>query len=167
VSERMVGSLRRLDDGKGAVRMEDLYDTDIDDLWSAVTDPSRLARWVATVEGDLRVGGQVHARFTSTWEGPGRIDVCEPPRRIQVTWEPGTSDEHVQEATLVSMGDGKTRLVIERRGIPLDRIAAVGAGWQAHMEHLGAYLSGGQPGAWRPRWVELTPAYQRLADALP
>ena len=79
---RIVGTLARTEDGKGAVRMEDLYDTDIDDLWSALTDPRRLARWIADVAGDLRLGGQIHARFTSTWEGPGRIDVCQAPRRL-------------------------------------------------------------------------------------
>ncbi len=40
---RIVGSLRSAD-GKGVVRVEDRYDTDIDDLWSALTDPGRLAR---------------------------------------------------------------------------------------------------------------------------
>jgi len=73
---RILGTLRRTEDGKGAVRMEDLYDTDIEDLWSALTDPRRLTRWIADVEGDLRLGGQIHARFTSAWDGPGRIDTC-------------------------------------------------------------------------------------------
>ena len=50
---RILGSLRSAD-GKGIVRIEDRYDTDIDDLWSALTDPGRLARWYGQVEGDLR-----------------------------------------------------------------------------------------------------------------
>jgi uncharacterized protein YndB with AHSA1/START domain len=166
VSERILGSLRRLDDGKGGVRVEDVYDTDVDDLWSAVTDPSRLARWVAMVEGDLRVGGRVHARFTSGWEGPGRIDACEPPRRLLVTFEPGTPDETVQEAVLTPVGSGQTRLVVEDRGIPLDGIADYGAGWQAHVEDLAAYLSGGERGDWPRRVAELRAAYERLAEAL-
>jgi len=41
------------------VRVEDRYDTDIDDLWSALTDPGRLVRWYGQVEGDLRLGGAV------------------------------------------------------------------------------------------------------------
>jgi uncharacterized protein YndB with AHSA1/START domain len=79
---RILGSMRRLDEKRGVVRMEDVYDTDIADLWSAITEPERLARWIATVEGDLRVGGTVQTRFTSTWEGPGRIDVCEAPNYL-------------------------------------------------------------------------------------
>ena len=43
-----------IEHGKGTVRMEDIYDTAIADLWSALTDPERLARWVCTVTGDLR-----------------------------------------------------------------------------------------------------------------
>ena len=43
--QRIVGTLR-IADGKGVVRTEDRFDTDIDDLWSALTDPGRLARWL-------------------------------------------------------------------------------------------------------------------------
>ena len=48
---RILGSVRSAD-GKGIVRMEDRYNTDIDDLWSALTEPGRLARWIAEVEGE-------------------------------------------------------------------------------------------------------------------
>lgn len=162
---RIVGSLRRLEDGKGAVRLEDLYDSDVDDLWSAVTDPRRLARWIADVTGDLRRGGRIHARFTSGWDGPGRIEVCQAPHRLVVTMAPGTPEETVIEATLVAE-KGKTRLVIEERGIPVDELVGHGAGWQAHVEDLTAHLEGRQASDWRARWTVLTPAYQDLAGGL-
>src|SRR5215471_4023633 len=64
---RILGSLR-LADGTGIVRIEDRYDTDIDDLWAALTDPGRLARWYGDVDGYLRLGGDFHARlFSSGW----------------------------------------------------------------------------------------------------
>ncbi len=37
---RILGSLRTAD-GAGIVRLEDRFDTDIDDLWSALTDPQK------------------------------------------------------------------------------------------------------------------------------
>jgi uncharacterized protein YndB with AHSA1/START domain len=162
---RIVGTLRRTEDGKGAVRMEDLYDTDIEDLWSALTDPRRLARWIADVEGDLRLGGRIHARFTSAWDGPGRITLCEAPHRLAVTMSPGGPDETVIEATLAPE-QGKTRLVIEERGIRLDELAYHGAGWQAHVEDLTAHLHGGEAGDWHTRWTALKPAYQDLSGGL-
>jgi uncharacterized protein YndB with AHSA1/START domain len=154
----VVGSLRAVD-GKAIVRMEDRIDTDVHDLWSALTDPQRLARWIAEVDGDLRLGGEFQARFTSGWEGPGRVDVCEPPRRLLVTMSPGQDDQTVIEAEIFPDG-GQSRLVVEERGLPLDHAAGYGAGWQAHIEDLAAHLAGRPAADWRTRWTELTPMYQ-------
>jgi hypothetical protein len=77
--------------------------------------------------------------------------------------EPDTPDETIIEAILTPVGD-RTRLVIEDRGIPLDELPSHGAGWQAHVEDLAAYLAGREPGPWRVRWTELTPDYEGLLD---
>jgi uncharacterized protein YndB with AHSA1/START domain len=148
-------------DGKGIVHMEGRYDTDIDDLWSALTEPPRLARWLATVDGDLRLGGEFGAIFTSSWEGNGRIDVCEPPRRLRVTMSSGQDDPTVIVAELVAEGD-QTVLVLEERGLPLDEVAAHGAGWQAHAEDLAAHVAGRERSDWHTRWIELTPSYSAM-----
>ena len=163
---RILGSLRS-GDGKGIVRMEDRFDTDIDDLWSALTDPRRLARWIGEVEGDLRLGGEFRARFfTSGWEGTGRVEACEPPQRlVLLTKGAGEPDEQVIEATLTADGD-QTILVIEERGMPLDQLAAYGAGVQVHVEDLAAHLAGRERRDMEARWDELLPAYQDLAANL-
>ena len=118
------------------------------------------------VEGDLRLGGEFRARFTSEWEGTGRVEACEPPRRLLVTTkDPGQPDEHVIEATLAADGD-QTILVLEERGMPLDLLADYGAGWQVHIEDLAAHLAGRERCDIRARWDELTPAYQALAASI-
>jgi uncharacterized protein YndB with AHSA1/START domain len=161
---RIIGSLRSAD-GRGVVRMEDLFDTDIDDLWSALTSPARAAAWIAEVAGDLRPGGSIQMRFTSGWEGPGRVDVCDAPRRLVLTQNPGAADATVIEAWLSPEGS-RTRLVIEERGLPLETISAYGAGWQAHVEDLVAHLAGRDRSEWIDRLVELRPAYEDLAGDL-
>jgi uncharacterized protein YndB with AHSA1/START domain len=171
---RITGTMRELDDDRGAVRVEDVYDTDIDDLWEACTAPERLARWIAETSGDLRVGGTVHAVFTSTWTGPMRIEVCEAPHHLLLTSEPGADDETQIEAWLTAEGP-RTRLVVEERGLPVGQVHFYGAGWQAHLEDLARSLVSEGPvhadgwsqqtaaSAWRERWTELTPAYQDSA----
>jgi uncharacterized protein YndB with AHSA1/START domain len=166
VEPTVMGSLHVLETGRGAIRLEQVYDTDIEDLWSAITDPDRLGRWFAIVEGDLRVGGMIFARFISTDEGPGRIDVCEAPRRLQVTMKPGTSDEFEMEAVLTSEGE-KTRLAIEDRRLTRENLSDCGAGWQVHLEDLASYLADREPGDWRARWQELCPSYAQLSVQLP
>jgi uncharacterized protein YndB with AHSA1/START domain len=161
-SGRILGSLRSAD-GTGVVRMEDRFDTDIDDLWSALTDPRRLARWIGEVEGDLRLGGEFRFHFfASGSEGTGRVDGCEPPRRLLLTMALGQPDEDVIEATLTADG-GQTILVWEERGMPLDLLAAYGAGVQIHVEDLAAYLAGRGRCDAQARSKELIPAYRDLA----
>ena len=162
---RILGSLRSAD-GKGVVRMEDRFDTDIDDLWSALTDPQRLARWYGTVEGDLRLGGGLQIRIPDAGERIGRVDACEPPRRLLLlTMQSGQVDEHFIEVTLAADGD-QSILVWEERGMPLDQLAAYGAGIQVHVEDLAAYLAGRERCDADARWHELLPAYQHLAASV-
>ena len=153
-------------DGRGIVRMEDRYDTSIDDLWSALTDPQRLARWVAKVSGDLRPGGVLRASFTSGWQGPGRLDECEPPRRLLLTLDPEREDQTVIEAELFAEGD-QTRLVVEERDLPLGELAAHGAGCKRSVMSSLAYLEGRDHCVdWLHRWIEITPSYRLRADGL-
>ncbi|QWZ07327.1 SRPBCC domain-containing protein [Nocardioides panacis] len=162
---RTLGILRAAD-GTGVVRLEDRFDTDIDDLWSALTDPPRLARWLGEVEGDLRPGGEFRAHYyASGWEGTCRVDVCQPPHRLRILTTSPDEPDGVLEAVLTADGD-HTVLVIEDRGLPLDQIAAYGAGDQVHVEDLAAYLAGRARCDARARWQELHPAYQELAARL-
>ena len=79
--------------------------------------------------------------------------------------QPGQPDEHFIEVTLAADG-GQTILVWEERGMPLDLLAAYGAGIQVHVEDLAAYLAGRERCDADARWNELLPAYQDLpADA--
>ena len=159
---RILGSLRSAD-GKGIVRMQDRFDTDIDDLWSALTDPVRLVRWLGEVEGDLRLGGAFRARFFDGWEGTGRVEACEPPRRLLVaTKQHQQPDEQVVEATLAADGD-QTTLVWEERGMPVNLLAEYGAGIQVHVENLAAHLAGRERCDIEARWGQLLPAYRDLA----
>ncbi len=128
------------------------------------------------MSGDLRVGGTVHAVFTSTWSGPARIEICDAPNHLLLTTEPGTDDEAQLEAWLTAEGS-QTKLVVEERGLPVDGLHFYGAGWQVHLEDLRRALAGDEPvhpggwseqtpsAAWHRRWTELSPVYQDLARA--
>jgi len=164
--DRILGSLG-VADGKGVVRMEDRFETAIDDVWSALTDPGRLVQWLGDFEGELRPGGEFRAHFSATgWHGTGRVEACEPPRHLLLTLrdadpQPGQPEEGATEVTLAADRD-HTVVVWEERGMPVDLLAAYGAGVQIHVEDLGAYLAGRER-VHSGRWKELFPAYQALA----
>ena len=163
-SDRILGSLRS-DDGKGVVRMEDRVDAQVDEVWSALTDPRELAVWLGEVVGDLRPDGEFRARFVASgWEGSGRVEACEPPLRLLVlTRDADGSDEDANEVRLSGDGD-RTNLVVEQSGVPLDLLAAYAAGLQIHVEDLSAHISGHERREdAKARWDELFAAYQVLA----
>lgn len=169
MAEDLIGALR-LDADRMAVRLERSYGTDAADLWSALTDPARLSRWFARVDGDLRPNGTFCVYFDD--EDPdertvGQVRECEPPHRLVVTWHFRDEGESVVRADLVA-GPGGTRLTLEHRRLPRGAAAGYSAGWQTYLEQLGAYLAG-QPGRgrqWDQRWKELLPGYQEQAAGL-
>ncbi|MFC0675292.1 SRPBCC family protein [Brachybacterium hainanense] len=157
---RILGQLEDLGGGRGAVRIEDRFETTAQDLWSACTDPERLARWIAEVHGELHVGGTFRAVFTSGAECSGEVLACEPPHRLLVrTRDDGAEADEEMEVRLVPDGTA-TRLVLEERGIPLEDLPAYGAGCQIHVEHLRALLDGVAPSPMAARWRELEPIYR-------
>ena len=161
----VLGSLHSVD-GEGVVRMEDRLDTGIDDLWGALTDPDRLAHWYGEVEGELSPGGEFRVRVILSGERTGRVEACEPPRRLRLTErdpdpQPGQPEQLAIEARLTAEG-AQTRLVWETRGIPVKLLPAYGAGIQIHVEHLADYVSGREFSLDDARWDELFAAYEAL-----
>jgi hypothetical protein len=79
-------------------------------------------------QSDLaRVGATFQAQFTSSWEGPGRVDACDAANHLVSRWSPGLT-EAVIEALLTAEGE-RTRLAVEERGLPLDVGAHVRGTW--------------------------------------
>ncbi|HEY6537914.1 MAG TPA: SRPBCC domain-containing protein, partial [Candidatus Dormibacteraeota bacterium] len=56
-STQVLGSLRSAG-GSGVVRIEERLDAGVEAVWSAISDPQRLAQWPGKMEGDLRPGGR-------------------------------------------------------------------------------------------------------------
>ena len=163
---RILGSLHAAG-ASGVVRMQDRFTANVEDVWIALTDPLRLVRWLGEVDGDLRLGGQFRAHFfASGWEGTGRVEACDPPKRLLVsTRHAKASVEQAIEATLTADGDA-TILVWEERGMPIDLLAPYGAGVQVHVEDLGAYLDGRERCDADTRFEQLLPAYEELATKI-
>jgi uncharacterized protein YndB with AHSA1/START domain len=120
------------------------YDTGIDDLWDALTNPERLPRWFLPVSGELRLGG----RYQLQGNAGGLITECAPPQRLAVTWEFGPQVSWVT-VDLTAEGAGTTRLTLEHTA-PIDPhwetygSGAVGVGWDLSLVGLAQHVASGQ-----------------------
>ncbi len=139
---RAVHSLER--EGKPArkVVLSRTYDTSVDDLWDAVTNPERLPRWFLPVSGDLRKGG----RYQLQGNAGGEILVCDAPAHLGLTWE-FSGDVSWVDALLAGEGSG-ARLTLEHVAYISDfwkqfGPGAVGVGWDIGLVGLDHHLRSG------------------------
>lgn len=136
------------------------YDTDVDDLWDAITNAERLPRWFAPVTGDLRLGGKYQVQGNAS----GTITRCERPRHLAMTWEFGGGVSWI-EVDLAKDGDG-ARLELRHTAYPeahWDQFGAgaVGIGWELGL--MGLYLHLSNPGMSKP--PESDPAWGATEEA--
>lgn len=145
------------------VTMERRYDFPADAVWDAWTNPERLARWLGSVSGELRLGSEVLLDMAPGEPGekvPCEITACEPPRRLAVLWRHPGEPESAAELRLTP-DEGGTILRIEHARLPGDLSADYGYGWEDFLDRLGALLTDGDPdsvsweksqGVLRPMW---------------
>jgi uncharacterized protein YndB with AHSA1/START domain len=163
------GQLRAEGERRG-IRFERRYDAPPAEVWSALTAPDRLARWLADAELDLRVGGEYVLRFSDEDESQvnvtrGRVLAVEPERLLELTWlYPGEHDTVVR-FELHADGDG-TLLVLDHRSLPVEAAPGYGGGWHAHLDALEAHLGASGEPDWWGRYRELAPLYEAQEAAL-
>jgi uncharacterized protein YndB with AHSA1/START domain len=154
-----LGTLRP-DGARRAVRFERRYDAPPAEVWSALTEPERLARWLAPAELEPHAGGVVAARFDETTV-TGRVLAWEPPSLLEYEWRFEGEPESVVRFELEPDGDG-TLLVLDHRLLAPEQAVGYGAGWHAHLDALRDLLEGGS-GSWDERFEALLPRYRELA----
>jgi uncharacterized protein YndB with AHSA1/START domain len=137
-------------------------------VWTALTDPTKFAKWFAPGEIELTLGGRVHLAFTDG-DGvvDGRVTALAPPELLEFTWTDKGNDLGFVRWELAT-DDGGTRLVLTHtvpetaRGYGLPMLA----GWHSLLEKLTALLDGQPISAVPDRWQELHDEYTK-AGVLP
>jgi uncharacterized protein YndB with AHSA1/START domain len=147
-ARRVVGS-RVLEAGDArTVTISRTYDTTLEDLWEACTDPVRIQRWFVpvTIDGD---------HYQIEGNASGTIQQCDPPRGFSATWEYGGEVSWIE--LRLTPADGGTRFELEHMAHADDERwaqfgpGAVGVGWDMMILGLSLHLSGGMmedPAAW-------------------
>jgi len=136
------------------------YDTDIADLWDAISSPERLPRWFAPVSGEFKLGGKYQVQGNAG----GTITRCEPPRELALTWEFGGG---VSWVTVSLREEGAaTRLELHHIAHPEAHWeqfgpGAVGVGWELGLMGLARHLE--DPSAQKP--AEADPSWAGSDDA--
>ncbi|MCX4906797.1 SRPBCC family protein [Streptomyces sp. NBC_00878] len=142
---RHVGS-RVIEAGEAhVVTLSQTYDSTVEDLWDACTNPERIPRWFLPVTGDLRPGGKYQLQGNAN----GTVESCDPPRGFTATWEFAGNVSWI-ELRLIPAEDGGTRFELDHIAPDDDEKwaqfgpGAVGVGWDMALIGLTLHLSSGE-----------------------
>src|SRR5215212_2281815 len=133
---------RRESDGAYVLVATRSYETSVNDLWDALTNPERIPRWFLPVSGDLRLRG----RYQLEGNAGGEVVRCDPPRDLGLTWEMRGQVSWVNVA-LSESSSNRTALRLEHIACVPDDMwntfgpGAVGVGWDSALLGLEQHFS--------------------------
>jgi uncharacterized protein YndB with AHSA1/START domain len=150
------------------VQLRRPYDATPGELWSAWTQPERLARWLGELSGDRGVGGTVRLMMTPPDADIAvlRIEACEEPRRLVAAWswpdEPGSRVELLLEPA----GDS-TVLTLTHSLVTEATAVDYGYGWEDFLNRLTEHLADRDPAtvSWSDAQEHLKPLWQAAAGS--
>ena len=135
-------------DGTDAVAFERTFTAPIEDVWAAITESDRLARWIGYYTGDPADG---YVMLTLNGEDepvpPARCDIvaCEPPRLLSVRFADDAGTWNLV-ATL-SESAGVTTATLTQIIDDPKMIENTGPGWEYYLDRLVATQTGADPAA--------------------
>jgi len=125
----------------------------IEDVWAAITEPDRLARWIGRWTGDPEAGT---VRFHMLYEGENgepeeyTIDTCDAPTRLELTshmaYDASTPATWHLELDLAEAG-GVTTLTFAQSIPDATMAGSIGPGWEYYLDRLVAAETGSDPAA--------------------
>lgn len=162
------GVVTDLPDGRLRLEFRRSWPDGPDEVWAALTEPDRMARWIGTYEGERAPGGR--GSFTMTHESePASEEVtiveCDPPRRLVVEWVQG-GDENWRVELALAVESGRTTLHFVQVFAAGTDVTDFALGWHWYLDKLDA-VAGGRPdpGDWDTFLAATGPQYGRAAQA--
>lgn len=154
-----LGEVLRDEDG---MRLEFVrtYHQPAADVWSALTEPDRVARWMGTWTGDPDTGTieLVMTEEEGATPQPVTISECRPPTRLVV--EMTTPDGRWRLSVSLEEQSGVTTLVFTQRLAEPYDASSIGPGWQYYLDRLGAVVADtAVPDCWDDYYPALKDAY--------
>lgn len=165
--------VERDEEGRANLRYERLLKHPVARVWDAVSNPEKLALWLAEFNMELKIGAPVHVQFTNNCtvengqlvpkkEGDtskGQITALIPNELLEYTWQWKDEPVSVVRWELRPAGDDHCLLILTHHLLS-EGFASVSAGWHTHLDMLEHVLDGKadhfewREDLWRPKFED-------------
>ena len=136
------------------------YDISTEDVWSALTEPDRVARWFGTWTGDPATGSVELLMTEDEGSAPQIVTIleCRPPTRLEVDL-PSPDGNWRLSVSLRAQAAVTTLVFTQRLAEPYDA-SSIGPGWHYYLDRLGAVVADTTvPDRWDDYYPSLQDAY--------
>lgn len=131
-------------DGRRAVRFTRRYPAPRTEVWAAITEPDRMARWAFRGDLEPRSGGTVTFDFGEAGSMAGTVLEWDEPSVLEYEWATDTEMPWRIRFELTSDGDAGTVLTFDHM-LPDATKPEFAAGWHWHLDRLALHLAGSVP----------------------
>jgi len=114
------------------------------DLWAAITEPERMARWAFRAEFEPRTGGAMRFYLGEAGVTEGRTVEWDEPSVLEYEWATDTNMPWRIRFELTDEGENATVLTLDHL-LPDASNPEFAAGWHWHLDRLATHLAGGRP----------------------
>lgn len=163
-----LGEITRVQD-RVDVRFERHYPRPVETVWSALTEPARLADWMGAAHVEPRQGGRIEIMTDGPFPMRGEVRIWDPPHVLEFFWSNAHAPESVVRYELQRAGNG-TRMLFSHQGIPYASSALFSPGWHTYFAALGAMLDARavrpEPGDFRKMQAVYVDLYRLAGVAL-
>lgn len=136
------------------------YAAPVEDVWSALTEADRVARWYGRWTGDPTTGTVEVVMTAEDDPAPETVTIvtCQPPSLLVVDMP--SPDGTWRVSVALEAGDGDTRLrFVQRLAEPYDA-SDIGPGWHFYLDRFGCEVAGRDAvGTWDHDYPSLSDAY--------
>lgn len=136
------------------------YDIPMEDVWSALTEPDRVVRWLGTWTGDPATGSVEFMMTEEEGSAPQTVMIleCRPPTRLVVDL-PSPDGTWRLSVSLRAQAGVTTLVFTQRLAEPYDA-SSIGPGWHYYLDRLGAVVADtAVPDRWDDYYPSLQDAY--------
>jgi uncharacterized protein YndB with AHSA1/START domain len=154
------GTVQKIDGGY-ILRFERRLKHPVEKVWAAITEPERLADWLANAEIELVEGGKMELRFGNTGHVMnGKVTRVHPPTLLEYGWNSKDAEDTLVRWELHPVEDGCLLVLTHTFRVP-DTLPKMAAGWHVHLDILSSALMG-QPMEWPwSSWEEWHTKYEK------
>ena len=138
-----LGTISTAADGRYEFQITRRFPQPIDEVWDAITDPERIARWIAPTTYEPKAGSPLVIDFGDGNTSSGEVTTFDPPHVFEYTSRVDArgGPHGLIRFELREEGDTTVFVLTHTRQSAFD-VQRTAPGWHACVDVLGAYLTG-------------------------